>query len=56
MSITEWLKGSHEMKNLQTKLKTMQNKKQARKSLLEPLHEQAKKIILGLEEEKTRIS
>jgi peptidoglycan hydrolase CwlO-like protein len=50
------LKGVQEMKTLQTRLKTVQNNKQARESQLEPLQEKATKIIAELEEEKTRMA
>jgi hypothetical protein len=55
MSITECLKGTQEMKTLQTELKTAQINKQARQAQLEPLQEQATQIIVELEEEKTRM-
>jgi hypothetical protein len=44
------------MKTLQTKLKTVQNNKQARQAQLEPLQEKAMQIIVELEEEKTRMA
>jgi hypothetical protein len=53
MSITERLKGTQEMKTLQTELKTMQTQKQERQVELEPLQEQATQMIVQLEEEKT---
>jgi DNA repair exonuclease SbcCD ATPase subunit len=56
MSITERLKGTQEMKTLQTELKTAQNNKQARQAQLEPLQEKATQIIVELEEEKTRMA
>jgi hypothetical protein len=52
MSITERLKGTQEMKTLQTELKTMQTNKQERQTQLEPLQEQATQMIVQLEEEK----
>jgi hypothetical protein len=53
MSITERLKGTQEMKTLQTELKTMQTQKQERQAELEPLQEKATQMIVQLEEEKT---
>ena len=50
MSITEHLKGSEEMKALQTELKTTHINKQERQGQLEPLQEQATQIIAQLEE------
>jgi peptidoglycan hydrolase CwlO-like protein len=55
MSITERLKGTQEMKNLQMELKTAQTNKQARQAQLEPLQEKATQIIAELEVEKTRM-
>jgi hypothetical protein len=52
MSITECLKGTQDMKKLQTELKTTQTKKQERQDELEPLQEQATQMIVQLEEEK----
>jgi DNA repair exonuclease SbcCD ATPase subunit len=52
MSITERLKGTQDMKKLQTELKTVQTKKQERQAELEPLQEQATQMIAQLEEEK----
>jgi uncharacterized membrane-anchored protein YhcB (DUF1043 family) len=56
MSITERLKGTQEMKTLQTELKTMQTNKQERQAQLEPLQEQATQMIVQLEEEKTSMA
>jgi hypothetical protein len=48
----ECLKGTQEMKTLQTELKTTQTNKQERQVELEPLQEQEAKMISQLEEEK----
>jgi hypothetical protein len=53
MSITECLKGTQDMKKLQTELKAVQMQKQERQVELEPLQEQATQMIAQLEEEKT---
>lgn len=55
MRITERLKGTQEIKTLQTELKTVQIDKQARQAQLEPLWEKVTQIIVELEEEKTRM-
>jgi Tfp pilus assembly protein PilO len=55
MSITKRMKCVQEMKNLQEELKTTLNNKQARLAQLEPLQEQAVKIIAKMEKEKTRM-
>jgi hypothetical protein len=52
MRITKSLKGTQEMKTLQTKLKTSQTNKQEREAQLEPLQEQVALMIVNLEEEK----
>jgi hypothetical protein len=56
MSITKHLKGTQEMKTLQTELKTTQMNKQERQAQLEPLQEQATQMIVQLEEEKTSMA
>ena len=55
MSIIEHLKGTREMKTLQTELKTVQLNKQARQAQLDLLQEKRKKIIVEMEEEKRRM-
>ena len=55
MSIIERLKGTQEMKTLQTELKIVTINKRARHAHLEPLREQATHIIAEMEEEKTRM-
>ena len=56
MRITERLKGTQEMKILQTKLKTTQTNKKEIQAQLEPLQEQATQMIMQLEEEKTSMA
>jgi chromosome segregation ATPase len=53
MSIIECLKGTQDMKKLQTKLKVTQMQKQARQAELEPLQEQTTQVIAQLEEGNT---
>jgi hypothetical protein len=56
MSITEHMKGTQDMKKLQSELKTAQTKKQARQAELEPLQEKATQMITQLEEEKKNMA
>jgi hypothetical protein len=53
MSIAKRLKGTQEMKTLEIELKTTQKNKKERQAQLEPLQEQASRMIAQLEEEKT---
>jgi hypothetical protein len=46
MRITVFLKGTQDMKNLQTNLKIVQTNKQEREAELEPLQEQAVQMIV----------
>jgi hypothetical protein len=52
MSISDKLKSTQEMKNLQTKVRATQEQRHIRHDHLDPLQEQAEKMIAKLEIEK----
>jgi hypothetical protein len=56
MRIMERLKGTQEMKTMQTELKRTQINKRERQTQLEPLQEQATHMIVQLEEEKMNMA
>jgi len=45
MAILERMKSAHEMNNMQAKLKAIQGEKQARQAQLEPLQQEARRMI-----------
>jgi TRAP-type uncharacterized transport system substrate-binding protein len=49
MAIIDRMKSAQEMKNLQEKLKSIQEEKKSRKLQLEPLHEGAKQILTEID-------